>query len=400
MSDQKSAVDFNQMIQADRARRKNEQLAANIFGRNRSKQNDGGKVNRSASNSPSLASRIGIAKRTPSTTSNSSQGNPFRPALNRNSSSQAQQRDRANRISHALDASNTSTSQRPTSKSGGLSIKGKAGPWTVVATNFAPGTTAADIEASISHTAVDDDGQQGLISCHITSTQPVVTAEFVLTERTIADRIISTYNNQLADGRYLKLQLQKPQAQSKEPSHPPKATQPSPSPRHDTELYSEDADMLSPDDVAPGSTQATAGNTTEPSRYDSDREDAAASRDRRDRETRRDDPRDDHHRDGPPRSPPRDDRDMRRGGPPREHDRDRDMMRDRERRYDDRGGGYDRRGGYDDHRGGYDRRYDDRGPPSGHFRGRGGDRGGSGRGYAGSISERYARANGGGGSYR
>jgi hypothetical protein len=88
-----------------------------------------------------------------------------------------------------------------------LVAEGQAGPRVVVAINFAPGTTAADIMASMRHTSINDNGQQGLISCHIISTQPVVIAELIVTERTIADRLVSTYNNQLADGRYLTLYL-------------------------------------------------------------------------------------------------------------------------------------------------------------------------------------------------
>jgi hypothetical protein len=85
--------------------------------------------------------------------------------------------------------------------------EGQAGPRIVLATNFAPGTTAADIIAVMRHTSINGDGQQGLISCHIISPQPVVIAELIVTEPAIADRLVSAYNNQLVDGHYLKLHL-------------------------------------------------------------------------------------------------------------------------------------------------------------------------------------------------
>ena len=288
-------------------------------------------------------------------------------------------------MSHAINAS---TSHQQTSRPSGLSIKGKAGPWTVVANNFAPGTTADDIEATLSRDAVDDDGRSGLLSCRLLAAQPNVMAELVFTERAIADRIISTYNNQLADGRYLKLSYQKQQPQSKAPAPAkvPAPSKPEPSPRNEPEEYAEDADMMAVEDAP--STQATVGGATETnSRYDSDREAAAAGRDRRERENRLDDrehdrPREREH-DRDPRDAPRgndggrreEERSERQSHP---RDRERDM---RDRRYDDRGG-YERR--YDDRP-----RYDDRGPPP--YRGGGG---GGGRGWGGGVRGSYARAAG------
>lgn len=225
---------------------------------------------------------------------------------------------------------------------------------------------------------MDDEGQSGLISCRLTTTQPSVTAELVFTERAIADRIISQYNNLYADGRYLKLDYQK-----QERAPPPK---PALSPRHEAEPYHEDADMMGVEEVA--STQATAGGATENSRYDSDREAAAASRDRRERESRRgDDPRDDpRSHDGPRREDER--------GPERPREQERERERGHDRRYDDRGG-YDRR--YDERP-----RFQDRGPSY-----RGGGSGSSARGYGGGVRGGYARAaglngdgRGGGGGYQ
>lgn len=97
----------------------------------------------------------------------------------------------------------------------GLTIKGTAGPFVVRASNFAPGTTAADIEAAVSPAAMDDQGKNGFVSCRILTASPTVMAEMVFSERYIAERIVEKYNNAKADGRTLHLYL------STDPSSPP-----------------------------------------------------------------------------------------------------------------------------------------------------------------------------------
>lgn len=91
----------------------------------------------------------------------------------------------------------------------GLSIKGQAGPFVVEASNFAPGTTAADIESALANETIDSEGRNDLLSCRIMATNPTVIAEMMFSERRIADRVISTYNNQKADGRILHLYLKR-----------------------------------------------------------------------------------------------------------------------------------------------------------------------------------------------
>ena len=71
------------------------------------------------------------------------------------------------------------------------------------ASNFAPGTTAADIEAAIQTVAVDSTGNSGLMTCRILTSNPTVMAEMVFPERYIADKVVGTFNNQKADGRIL-----------------------------------------------------------------------------------------------------------------------------------------------------------------------------------------------------
>ena len=61
--------------------------------------------------------------------------------------------------------------------------------YTVMGSNFAPETTAADIEAALS----DEIGP--MQHCHIISEGPVVEAEMVFTEKSHAEDVIAAYDN-------------------------------------------------------------------------------------------------------------------------------------------------------------------------------------------------------------
>jgi hypothetical protein len=72
----------------------------------------------------------------------------------------------------------------------GITIRGLAGPYAVMAQNFAPGTTAADIESAMTPIG-------GIVqSCRLVKTQPIVIAEIVFENKDGADRVIETFNNQ------------------------------------------------------------------------------------------------------------------------------------------------------------------------------------------------------------
>ncbi|KIV77312.1 hypothetical protein PV11_09118 [Exophiala sideris] len=204
MPDTKAAASFDALIQADRNRRKNEALANEIFGRNKQKENN--RPAKAAPRTNDLASRI--TKRSNSVARSSSPRNPpSRPA------SSTPQNARSTRLATALTSPQVNIVSTPRGTTGkGLSIKGKAGPFTVEASNFAPGTTAADIESALQGDTVDDNGGNGMLSCRVISTSPAVVAEMVFSERAIADRVISTYNNQRADGRVLHLYLKQTDA--------------------------------------------------------------------------------------------------------------------------------------------------------------------------------------------
>lgn len=71
-----------------------------------------------------------------------------------------------------------------------ISIRGTAtGPYLVIGSNFAPGTTAADIQSAM----VPSGGE--MQSCKVTSHLPTVTAEMVFAEKASADSVIATFNN-------------------------------------------------------------------------------------------------------------------------------------------------------------------------------------------------------------
>ena len=70
-----------------------------------------------------------------------------------------------------------------------ISIRGIAGPYVVIGSNFAPGTTAADIESAM----IPSGGE--MQSCRIISSAPTVMAEMVFAEKHNAESVISTFNN-------------------------------------------------------------------------------------------------------------------------------------------------------------------------------------------------------------
>jgi len=71
----------------------------------------------------------------------------------------------------------------------GFSIRGLAGPYVVMGSNFAPGTTAADIESAMVPTVGE------MQSCKIMTATPTVIAEMVFADKGSADNVISTFNN-------------------------------------------------------------------------------------------------------------------------------------------------------------------------------------------------------------
>ncbi|KAH8909945.1 hypothetical protein BR93DRAFT_976141 [Coniochaeta sp. PMI_546] len=102
----------------------------------------------------------------------------------------------------------------------GMTIRGLAGPFVVMAQNFAPGTTAADIESAVTPVG-------GLVqSCRLLKTEPIVIAEIVFESKEGADNVIATFNNQTADGRLIHVYYKvggaaPPAADTRAPAHAP-----------------------------------------------------------------------------------------------------------------------------------------------------------------------------------
>ena len=71
-----------------------------------------------------------------------------------------------------------------------FSIKGAAGPYVVVGSNFAPGTTAADIQSAMESITGE------MLGCNVLTPYPTVIAEMVFADKACADTVIATFNNQ------------------------------------------------------------------------------------------------------------------------------------------------------------------------------------------------------------
>ncbi|KAK4493997.1 hypothetical protein PRZ48_015183 [Zasmidium cellare] len=197
---------LDDMLRESREKRKAQDLAEEIFGRrNKTPATRGAKPAQAAS----LASRVGINKRTSSlprsnTAPPRNARNP--PSFNRPSNDN----HRASRPSAFSQPSSDPVSDArsngyggydaPAANGGGpgVSIRGAAaGPHVVIASNFAPGTTAADIESVM----LDVGGQ--MTECRLVATTPTVMAEMTFVEKSGAETVINTFNNKKADGRTL-----------------------------------------------------------------------------------------------------------------------------------------------------------------------------------------------------
>ncbi|MCJ1401543.1 hypothetical protein MMC11_004759 [Xylographa trunciseda] len=232
MATAKAVPSFDDIIQADRLRRKNEALANEIFGKGRRASTPAATGKRKQGTGPSLASRVGITKplileqasqRSASSTPKPKAGvdsswphdlhhinNP--PAVRQPRTGREALNSRNvknnNRLFDALSANQEQTSQTSTGDAfagaEGMTIRGLAGPYTVQASNFAPGTTAADIESAMAPIG------GAMQSCRIIKSTPTVIAEMVFLDKAGADSVIATFNNQKvcpkrprADGRTL-----------------------------------------------------------------------------------------------------------------------------------------------------------------------------------------------------
>ncbi|CAI7670387.1 unnamed protein product [Penicillium palitans] len=219
----KQPVSFDAIIQADRQKKKQEDLANQLLGKNRrssapgSGAGAGKKAQNKAQNAKpgSLASRIGVAKRSASATVQPNKNKPA-PTNNSRTRGNAGKKDRVNadQVRAAFQPENGQVNARSgnfaqsSRLSGGsnMTIKGASGPFIVVGRNFAPGTTAADIQSALEPITGP------MISCQIVASQPSVVAEFAYAEKTAAELVVANFHNQRADGRLLTMTLKSARA--------------------------------------------------------------------------------------------------------------------------------------------------------------------------------------------
>lgn len=223
-----ASVSLADFINTERERKKNEALAQRVFGKGRRNSVSGAAASggkRRAGASPSLASRVGVQKqRSTSTVFQKQRGKPAgnvdvewthdlhrlnNPVASRVSQLPHQNsrggRGQARNEKRSLTAMNGAVSYpaensafnivkpKPTS---GMTIRGLAGSYTIVAKNLAPGTSAADVECKMGPVGGD------IRSCEIVATHPT-TAEIVFESKAGADNVIATFHRQTYDGRLL-----------------------------------------------------------------------------------------------------------------------------------------------------------------------------------------------------
>ncbi|TID25340.1 Target of rapamycin complex 2 subunit [Venturia nashicola] len=235
------ASEFNAIIQAEREKKKNQLLADKIFGSGKRSTLSGpgnGNGRKAPTGPATLASRAGITK--PSAGSKSNAGSngaryptSFKQVVTKGGRVGNQQRavstpqlNRRNQIlTNAITGGgnaphNLRNQIRPESPAlgmrkeaprmqGGINIRGMGetpSRYTIIAQNFATGTTAADIESVLSPNPIED----GLIHCRLIASNPTVIAELIFSKLSTADLVIATFNNKKADGRLLHVYLQNP----------------------------------------------------------------------------------------------------------------------------------------------------------------------------------------------
>lgn len=208
------SVSFASFVKDAREKKKNEALAQQLLGGNRGRKatasGAGSGKQRSDSQKPSLLSRIsgaGVQKRSSSakpvmTASIDGKwqhdlhklNNPNGPAKNArpNRTASASQVDRNSRTYDKFASVLNRNASARSNDAPGFSIRGVAagGPYTVIASNFAPGTTAADIEAVMSPVGGET------LGCKLISASPTVMVELQFAEKQGAENVVATFNNQ------------------------------------------------------------------------------------------------------------------------------------------------------------------------------------------------------------
>lgn len=203
---------FADFVKEAREKKKKEALAQEILGSRGRKANGPGTTQtpRNGTQKPSLLSRMSTTSGVSKSRSSSAKpagniegkwqhdlhtlNNPKGPQpkkLNRTAS--ASQIDRNTRTFNKF-RSVLQDNVPVAESSAGFNIKGVAtgGPTTVIASNFAIGTTAADIEAVMMPIAAEREGQ--ILSCRLISSKPTVMVEINVDRRDAAQSIVDMFN--------------------------------------------------------------------------------------------------------------------------------------------------------------------------------------------------------------
>ncbi|KAH8703672.1 hypothetical protein BGW36DRAFT_369747 [Talaromyces proteolyticus] len=202
-----AAPSFDSFIEAERLERRkkeNQTLANELLGKKsrRASAPGPGIGSKKAPIERSLASRIGVVKRSASASSRP-KSNPIAvaraaAASSRTARPSGARRTREDRMMADIDMGND---VQVNSFGKGISIKGTgSGPFVVLGRNFAPGTNAADIEAALEPVAGE------IIGVNIKSYSPHVSAEIACAEKWGAEAIVAQFHGKKADGRVLSLE--------------------------------------------------------------------------------------------------------------------------------------------------------------------------------------------------
>ena len=182
-----SDLETNQLV--DRQKKAAENLAQKLLGSNGRRSSAPPSGPKAAGLGGSFASRVGVSKRNSSLPRNNNNPRAPRPGgpLNRIRSDLG---DRPSRPSSTRPEVGSRSNSGIVNGSGGMSIRGAASstPLVIVAQNFAPGTTAADIESVMNKVGGD------LTSCRLVASTPTVIAEMMFADPTGADNVIEQFN--------------------------------------------------------------------------------------------------------------------------------------------------------------------------------------------------------------
>ncbi|KAK2734666.1 hypothetical protein FQN57_001611 [Myotisia sp. PD_48] len=177
---------FEEIIHNARLRRHKQTLTDKFFSKEKRPSASDTPRRKQSSASRSLASRVEKRVLTAGVGKQQRANPPLRIQENR-------------RLSRLL--SDPSPANRPASAAG-WNIKGRAtGPCVVVGSNFAPGTTAEDVESAF--------GPIGgtIFGSRLTSSYPLVAVELAFADRQGAKKVVAMFDSQKADGRIIRVQI-------------------------------------------------------------------------------------------------------------------------------------------------------------------------------------------------